>query len=399
MIRNEQKWLAHVVLSAAVLVTACGLAGAQTIGSAFQGTNSTGTNYFLGPVSVATKTPRGKLNVYGAGSADPAVLWLGAAETNQDDIFSSIALCERVDVGGNVSKGERWVYDGSQNALILYAHNGSTTGVEVLRVARDGVMTVSSPLNVTTGLTVGVGCVATGRFSVAIGVNSVAAGDSSFANGTNALALGPYSEAKGFGTRAYSWGSRADGVWSIASNNYAYAQGWSNMAWGTCGHAEGMGTVASGGYSHAEGLYTMAAGLYGAHAEGRNTRAIGTAAPHAEGYDTTASGFIAAHAEGRATVAAASYSHAEGYSTCASGAYSHTEGYMTLAAGVASHAAGAMAKATNSITWVWSDGTDFSSTSTNQFSVYASGGIRLLGGPVTIAKAGDLSMGTFTNMP
>jgi len=77
-------------------------------------------------------------------------------------------------------------------------------------------------------------------------------------------------------------------------------------------------------------------------------------------------------------------------------------GEDNTANGSHSFAAGEQATAEHDNTFVWSDGTATSSTNTRQFTVHASNGIRLLGGPTQIAwivPQGDLSMGSFTNGP
>jgi hypothetical protein len=75
-------------------------------------------------------------------------------------------------------------------------------------------------------------------------------------------------------------------------------------------------------------------------------------------------------------------SHAEGLYTKAYGDASHAEGVDTEAIGYASHAAGQNASATNDNTYVWSDGASISSTTTNQVTIHALNGIRLLGGAI-----------------
>ena len=102
-----------------------------------------------------------------------------------------------------------------------------------------------------------------------------------------------------------------------------------------------------------------------------------------------ASGAVS-HAEGFGTEASGTASHAEGIATVASGEYSHAEGVGTVAGGYAAHAAGTYAHTTNDYTYVWSDGTAVSSTTSNQFTVHAQNGIRLLGGPVE-GDGGDLT--------
>jgi uncharacterized protein (DUF2345 family) len=87
-------------------------------------------------------------------------------------------------------------------------------------------------------------------------------------------------------------------------------------------------------------------------------------------------------------------------SSTASGYASHAEGYNTTASGARSHAAGSSANAVHSETYVWADGTSTISTAGKQYTVYATNGIRLLGGPTEIAyilPQGDLQMGSYTN--
>ena len=173
-----------------------------------------------------------------------------------------------------------------------------------------------------------------------------------------------------------------------------FVQGTNCTASGKCAHAEGEHTTASGYSSHAEGEFTHALGLDGAHAEGLNTTVSGDVGAHAEGYCTTASGDFGAHAEGDSATASGSFG-------------AHAEGSCTTASGETSHAAGAYALAEHARTYVWSDGgadgtNIISSTKSRQFTVHASNGIRLLGGPTEISElvpAGDLAMGIYTNHP
>jgi len=137
---------------------------------------------------------------------------------------------------------------------------------------------------------------------------------------------------------------------------------------GYANSANGSYASAFGYNSHASGEYAMAQG-YGASATGDN-------GSHAEGYYTSASGNNGAHAEG--------------YYSTASGAYSHAEGENTTAQGVSSHAAGTRARALHHNTFVWNDGLTLAgsvgavdSSTTREFTVHASNGIRLLGGPIS----------------
>ena len=192
-----------------------------------------------------------------------------------------------------------------------------------------------------------------------VGTNNTASGLRSFAQGVGCTATGNYSSARGSNVTAYGEACHAEGIATIASNSGAFA---------SC---------------HAEGWQSVASGLYGSHAEGYATIASSTAA-HSEGSGTTASG---------------ARSHAEGLTTVASGSRAHAEGNNTTASGTDSHAAGKYAYATNNYTYVWSDGTATGSSSTNQYTVYASCGIRLLGGATVGVRGGDISMGMFTNTP
>ena len=189
--------------------------------------------------------------------------------------------------------------------------------------------------------------------SLDLGYSSSAGGLYSFAQGDTTTASGYASQAEGYVTTASGLYTHAEGLYSVSSGTGAHAEGDSTIASGYTAHAEGYGSTAAGDYSHSEGTY-----------------------------DTTANGY-ASHAEGGSTTgAAADYAHAEGYLTTASGNYSHSEGYNTTASGKYSHAAGRNATASSSNTWVWSDGAGFGSTTNRQFSVYATNGIRLLGGPI-----------------
>jgi hypothetical protein len=173
----------------------------------------------------------------------------------------------------------------------------------------------------------------------------------------------------------------AQGYSPDASGSGSHAEGYETIALGDYSHAEGINTLASNSYSHAEGENTIASGI-GSHAEGYYSLASGLDA-HAEGFYSTASGDYS-HAEGDTTIASGDYSHAEGDTTIASGESSHAEGQNTVASGLYSHAGGRGATAGHDTTWVWSSTNvpALTSTAPAQFSVYATGGIRLLGGPI-----------------
>ena len=124
---------------------------------------------------------------------------------------------------------------------------------------------------------------------------------------------------------------------------------------------------------------TSASGIYGATALGRNTIASGDNGATALGNYTEASGSYGATALGRNTIASGS-----------SGAT----------------ALGYNSTATHDSSFVFSDGTSTSSTTTKQYTVYASNGIRLLGAPTEgvdgvtdseFATVGQLNASTLTN--
>ncbi len=298
-------------------------------------------------------------------------------------------------------------------------------------------------------LAIGEGAVASGQYAFAQGMDVEAAGDYSSAMGIGSTAWGMGSHAQGLWTTSTVVGAHAEGKWTQAGNDsgtggwyahaegrltkatgdYSHAEGDRTIASGEASHAEGNDTVASGITAHAEGYYTTAAG-FGAHAEGGNTEALGDfshaqgkftravgdyshaqgmgfselglmseawgEASHVEGISTyTSVDAIAAHAEGSGTAAFGIAAHAEGGETVAAGYYSHAQGFRTMALGDFSHAAGRNARASHNSTYVWSSsGATVNSTAANQFTVYASGGIRLLGGVIEGDGSGLYNLAT-----
>ncbi len=136
---------------------------------------------------------------------------------------------------------------------------------------------------------------------------------------------------------------------NLVGNDYASVLGgFGNTASGYGSTAMGRETTAGADYSTAMGVRTIASG----------------ASSTAMGYFATASGL---------------YSTAMGYYTSASGNYSTAMGVDTAASGSYSTAMGYLAKANHPGSFVWADTTfaQFASTKTNQFSLRASGGLRL----------------------
>ena len=97
---------------------------------------------------------------------------------------------------------------------------------------------------------------------------------------------------------------------------------------------------------------------------------------------------------GYSSTASGDYSTAIGYSSTVSGSYSLAIGTSDLAKGDFSFAVGTSAKATNNGAFVWADsnGSDFSSTADNQFSVRASGGVRLVTSGAGLSVDGDTKL-------
>ena len=98
--------------------------------------------------------------------------------------------------------------------------------------------------------------------------------------------------------------------------------------------------------------------------------------------------------EGSANVVTGDTSHTEGTGNTNSGYAAHVEGVGNTASGFGSHAAGHLAHADNDYSYVWAGGdVETHSTAGRQFTVHASGGIRLLGAPIT-GDAGNLTNGS-----
>ncbi len=135
-----------------------------------------------------------------------------------------------------------------------------------------------------------------------------------------------------------------------------------NTASGRYSTAMGAGTTASGNSSTSMGFETFSRGNYST----------------AMGFRTTASGG-GSTAMGGSSTASGTLSTAMGMGTSATNDYSTAMGRLTLAGGSASTAMGYRARALHNGSFVWADPqeADFDSTSTNQFSLRASGGLRL----------------------
>jgi hypothetical protein len=110
------------------------------------------------------------------------------------------------------------------------------------------------------------------------------------------------------------------------------------------------------------------------------------------GGDCEASGYYS-YAKGRESFSYGFYSHVDGDHCSSSGAFSHAQGANCKAYGDYSRASGANATADHDFSYVWSSGQTFSSSTNQQFSVYAENGINLETGPQASVTVNGVVMG------
>lgn len=310
----------HIMaLNCALAVLTGSYVNAQTIADSFQGTNSTGTNFFMGRVGVGTNDPAEAMEL----NATTPGLRMNGNSTKVRFLSWNDGLY--------IQAGTAWSSGSTQSI-----HFSGIYGTPI-------IMTIA-------GNNVGIGTT-TPADKLAVNGSAKISGK---------LLVGP----------------------NYASNGYSLAQGYNTKAYGESSYAGGYESEARKAYSHAEGYSSIADGTY-SHAEGRETYTYGSSA-HAEGYGSYAIGEA---------------SHSEGFSTYTEGDYAHVEGYATYTFGRSGHSAGENAGSYHDHTYVWSDGEYFEANTNRQFSVYALNGIRLMGGPTRVERGGDISMGSFTNMP
>ncbi len=211
--------------------------------------------------------------------------------------------------------------------------------------------------------------VAGGRGNLASGPSSFVAGESCEASGTNAVAFG-------YNTAASGFASTAMGLNSWAGDDLATAMGNNTLAAGNSSTAMGSGAKAQGDSSTAMGENTVASG-FASTAMGDSTIASGSGST-AIGNSTWASGTDST-AMGKSSTATGFASTAMGHGANASAQASTAMGYETEATGIGSTAMGYRARALQHGSFVWADfqAADFASTADNQFSIRASGGVRL----------------------
>jgi len=170
----------------------------------------------------------------------------------------------------------------------------------------------------------------------------------------------------GAGNMANSSGSTVGGGYqNIAGADYATVAGGFNNT------NSGNGAVVGGGENNlASDDYATVSGGYFNIATGQKATVSGGDANAASGTNATVGGGFLNTASGEySTVGGGDGSTATGYGATVPG------GINNAASGIASFAAGLGAEALNDQTFVWSDGTFFSSTAPHQFLVQAHGGI------------------------
>jgi hypothetical protein len=178
-----------------------------------------------------------------------------------------------------------------------------------------------------------------GLRSTASGSNAVAIGHEVLASGNSATALGSFTEASGDYATALGYATKAGGLYSFAAGNNS--------------SAGGDYSVAMGGFSRAVTNYAVAIG-FNNYAAGEYGIAMG--------YQNSAEG-VAAVALGNNTFALGNYSVALGFQTRA-----NTNNSMAV---------GSRAVVDHPGTFVWADntGTQFLSSTNNQFLIRAAGGV------------------------
>jgi hypothetical protein len=192
--------------------------------------------------------------------------------------------------------------------------------------------------------------------------------------------------------------------------------GWATVGGGSSNTASGLyGTVAGGDQNTASGQTATVGGGYDNNAGGEyatvgggsyNTASNGWATVGGGYYNTAGGGYATVgggynnRADGtNATVGGGFYNRADGANATVGGGSNNvaTGGYATVpggtgnvAGGQYSFAAGCSAQAINDGAFVWADGqgTPFGSTTSNQFNVRASGGVRFVTGGAGLSVDG-----------
>jgi hypothetical protein len=199
-------------------------------------------------------------------------------------------------------------------------------------------------------------------------------------------------------------GNNASGYLStVGGGNYDVASGqYSFVGGGENNRAAGDNAVVAGGYynlAYGTGAFIGGGGTDGSHTTGNLANGPGSViAGGAANYSASSAsdaviggGFSNTNGASCATVGGGTFNTASGnYATVPGGT-------LNTASGFASFAAGSFAQATNFGSFVWADGqvAPFTSTSNNQFSVRASGGVRLVTSGAGLNLDGGITATTF----
>lgn len=228
---------------------------------------------------------------------------------------------------------------------------------------------------------------ATGNYgSVGGGISNLAAGDySSIGGGALNRATGIRSTISGGSTNkaagleaAVGGGflnSASDERGTVSGGGLNAAVGdYATVGGGFSDSARGQAATVAGGYRNiADKEYATVSGGSGNRADSNYATVGGGLSNIAMGYAATVGGGIYDSASGDFSTVAG------GRNNTASGDYSMATGWGSTAAGDNSFAAGLQAKAMHDGAFVWADKNlaDYSSTAANEFSIRASGGIRI----------------------
>jgi len=168
----------------------------------------------------------------------------------------------------------------------------------------------------------------------------------------------------------------AGGLWNLVmagAHRSSVGGGFSNVI-----GASSLSATIAGGSSNRVQSGSSYATIGGGHAN--NIAVNAQYATIAGGWTNTASGYAAAIGGGQLNVASDSFATVGGGNQNAAGLYGTVPGgLLNQAVGVYSLAAGRRAKANHTGAFVWADSTDadFASTTSNQFNIRATGGVRL----------------------
>ena len=354
------------------------------------------TNYFgyvytnsvtadLGTVSGGANNTAGFVSTVGGGSYNhagdgDATVGGGAANTSSGNYATVGGGLNNTASGGNATVG-----GGNANTA---SGNYATVAGGVLNTASGYAATVSSGYN--NQATNNYATVPGGLFNIAGGQYSFAAGRRAQATNDGAFVWADSQNAPFTSTNNDSFNVRAQGGVRFVTGGAGLSVDGINFG-GQSSTNTGLDAVVSGGYANtASSSYTVVGGGHANIASGPYATVGGGYINQATNYYATIGGGLQNSASGSsATVGGGADNTASGGGATVGGGYSNQAtnnyatvpgGYINLAGGQYSFAAGRQAQATNDGAFVWADSQNapFASTTTNQFSVRANGGVRLV---------------------